>query len=163
MDNPLEMPRNIVPASPEHAHALAGRLDGEHVREILDVSGLAPGPALALSLAASLEAYAYVPPGGGGAVFMMGVEAMSPLTRDARLWLLGSEEKNRHPAGLVRAARWGLARAFAATGAERLEQLVPEWYRTGLRFARRLGCVAELSDLRSRSGSPLWRVLFRRS
>ncbi len=162
MANPLEIPGGVEPATPALAAGLARRLDPDHAREILDVSGLAPGPALALSLAASLEAYAYVPPGREEALFMMGVEARSPLTRGARLWLLGSKEKDKRPAGLLRAARWGLARAFRVSGADCLEQFIPDWYRTGLRFALRLGCSLTPSGLRARSGSPLWHVVFHR-
>lgn len=138
MDNP---PNGLVAATPENAAVLFGRLTREHVREIRDVSGIDQAAAVRLSLAASREAYVYVPPGGSEAAFIMGVEDKSPLTGAAVVWLLGSDVLRRRPAALMRAARWGVRRAFRITGAERLEQFIPAWYRTGLRFARRLGFV----------------------
>lgn len=136
MDN---LPDGLFLADPEAAAVLASRLLREHAREIRDVSGLDPAAAVLLSLAVSREAYVYVPPGEEAVAFVMGVEDKSPLTGSAMVWLLGAEAMRRRPVALLRAARWGLRRAFLATGAERLEQFIPAWYRTGLHFARRLG------------------------
>lgn len=155
MDN---RPRNVVPAIAGMIPALAARLAADHRREIADTVAMPPRAALEVSLAASAEAYALVDR-YGEPVFMMGVEPASPLTGSAMVWMLGTDAVRNRPALTLRTARWGLARAFRATGAKRLEQYIPEWYRTGLRFARRLGFVAVPPRLRSAKGVALCRVL----
>lgn len=120
------------------AAKLAASLSPFHRREIAETSGISVTAALTISLATSLEAYAYCPP-PGAPVFIMGVERASPLTGTAMVWMLGSPDMPRYARGLLRAGRWGKERAFALTGAEALCQFIPSWYETGLRFAVRLG------------------------
>lgn len=148
----------VVPATFALAEAMATRLSPEHVREVREVSGLDPAAALALSLWSSVEAYAYVPPDSTAAVFMMGVEERSALSGLAMVWMLGTAETARHPVAVLRAARRGIARAFAVTGADCLEQYVPEWYRTGLRFVERLGFSVDRRPYLAWSGAILRRV-----
>ncbi len=155
MDSP---PRGIVAATGEHAILLARALSADHLREIADAGGLPPIDALLMSMAASLESYAFVPGGDGMPVFMMGVEETGRLTGGAMLWMLASDAIRRHAPAALRAARWGLRRAFTVGGAERLEQYIPEWYATGLRFARRLGFVIEHVPCRGRNGTLFRRV-----
>lgn len=151
MDSP---PRGVVPATPELAHRLADRLADAHVREIWETGGLFPRDALALSLASSREAYAYAP--RGEPLFMMGVEPRGLLTDGAVVWMLAADSAAARPAGLLRAARWGMARAFRVTGAFRLQQRIPDWYRTGLRFALRMGFALSPAEERGRNGGRLW-------
>lgn len=155
MDN---RPDGVRPATPELARRLARRLAPEHVREVGDVSRLPAGTALELSLAVSREAYAVLSP-GGEVLFLMGVEEAGNLTAAALVWMLASTEARRHPARMLRAARWGLERAFEVTGAEALEQYIPGWYAAGLRFVRRLGFRARPVG---GAGGPLWRVTLAR-
>lgn len=156
-------PAGVVPADPGMADNLARHLSPEHVRELRGVSGLAPATAIRLSLESSAEAYAFIPAGGGGEpLFMMGVEPSSALTGSAMVWMLGSAKAACRPAGVLRAARWGVSRAFPASGAARLEQYIPAWYRTGLRFIARLGFELSPTILRDRCGSPLWHAVLSR-
>lgn len=153
------LPAGVVPATATLAAGLADRLSGDHRREIRDTAGLDPRAAVAVSLAASVEAYALIPPGEARAAFMMGVEAKSPITGGALVWMLASDDIRLHVVAALRAARWGIRRAFRATGAARLEQYIPAWYRTGLRFARRVGFVATPSRLSGSEGVELRRVV----
>ncbi len=153
MDNP---PRGVVSATPELAETMALDLSPEHLREIGGVSGLHPADAVRLSLAASVEAYAYVPARHGGAIFMMGVGEKSPVTGGAMVWMLGTAAMAGHPAGVLRAGKWGVARAFFASGADRLEQFIPGWYRTGLAYARRLGFLLSRTGTAGAGGTELW-------
>ncbi len=155
MDSP---PKGVVPARREHALLLASVLSADHRREIADAAGIPPVDAVLMSMEASLESYAFVPGGGVMPVFMMGVEETGRLTGGAMLWMLASDAVRRHAPATLRAARWGLSRAFAAGGAERLEQYIPEWYATGLRFARRLGFAVDPVPCRGRNGALLFRV-----
>ncbi len=117
---------------------LASSLSPSHRQEIAETARIPVAAALTISVATSVEAYAYCPT-PGDPVFMMGVEPASPLTGTAMVWMLGRPDMTCHARGLLRAARWGKERAFALTGAEALYQLIPAWYETGLRFAARLG------------------------
>jgi hypothetical protein len=89
-------PDGLVPADPALAADLALRLTPEHVREIRETTGMPPGDALLLSLRQSVEAYAFVPRGGGGAAFMMGVTRPDMLTAGALLWMLAAPAAPRH-------------------------------------------------------------------
>lgn len=160
MDN---RPDGVAPASLEAARSLAPRLSAAHRREIAVTSGLSPVRALELSLAASAEAYALTDGRSGEVVFMMGVEPASPITGGAMVWMLGGAGIRRRPARTLRCARWGIERAFAATGAEWLEQYIPEWYRAGQAFARRLGFVVERETTRGSGGCALRRVVLHRT
>lgn len=160
MDNP---PRGLRPAERADAARLAAVLSTDHVREVLDTTGMEPAAALELSLSASLEAWSYLPDGAGAPVFMMGVETAGCLTRSAMPWMLAGGGVTACPRAILRVARWGLGRAFAVSGAERLEQYIPAWYRTGLTFALRLGFGLAPTALRGRSGGPLWRAVLTRS
>lgn len=164
MDNP---PRGLVPATDDHARALADGLSADHLREIADLSGLAPGDALRLSIAASFESYAFVPKDADGSsvsppVFLMGVERAAGITGDALVWMLSSPRIRHNARSALRAAKWGLRRAFAATGARRLEQYIPEWYGTGLRFAERLGFRIDPFVFRTRNRTPVARIILQR-
>lgn len=158
MDSP---PKGLVPATPALAAALACRLSAEHRREIAQTAGLPPGEALLFSLAASREAYAFVPD-GHAPVFMMGVEETGALTGSAMLWMLASGAIRRYAAGTVRTARWGVGRALRTGRADCLEQYIPEWYDTGLRFALRLGFRIAPETHRGRGGVALLRVVLER-
>ncbi len=155
MDNP---PDCLVSATAVHARALASTLSDDHRRELAATGGLSPRAALDMSMANSVEAYAYVDR-SGQPIFMMGVEAASPLTGAALVWMLASGAAGKHPRGIFRAARWGLARAFAVTGASWLEQYIPVWYRTGLQFVHRLGFYLLPDEAVGRDGSPMCRVI----
>lgn len=155
-------PRTLARADADAAADLARRLSPEHVREIRETTGLAPGDALRLSLAQSMEAHAFAPGDGRRVTFMMGVTPPDMLTGGALLWMLASTEAFRRPAALLRAASWGVDRAFAVTGATRLEQFIPDWYGAGIRFVRRLGFAARPTPLHARSGARLWHVVRRR-
>lgn len=155
-------PGGVVPATAALAADMAARLSRDHAREVWDTAGLSPMAAVLASLESSVEAYAYRPAGSGPAAFLMGVESAGSLTASAMIWMLAAELAPGRAAGVVRAARWGLARAFAVTGAVLLEQYIPEWYGTGVRFAERMGFVAAPSALRTKSGARLWRVVLRR-
>jgi hypothetical protein len=158
VDNP---PKGLVPAAPVHVERLVRRLRTEHVREIADTSGLPPLDAVRLSLAASVEAYTLIRP-TGDVLFMMGAEPASPLTGSALLWMIGSHAMDRHPAAVLRAASWGVERAFAVTGAHLLEQYIPAWYAIGLRFVERLGFEVTTAAAHCRSGCPLMHVFVRK-
>lgn len=148
----------LVPATAALADSLARTLSPDHRREIAATCGGDPGDALANSLACSLEAYALLD-AAGRPVFLMGVEEASPCTRGAMVWMLATEDIVRHAPATLRAVRWGLARAFAVSGADWLEQFIPAWYRTGLRFAARLGFGTLSGGGRDRSGGALRRVV----
>ncbi|MCD8138441.1 MAG: hypothetical protein LUE17_01445 [Planctomycetaceae bacterium] len=152
------LPDRFLPATAGHARDLAGNLSTDHRRELAATGGLSPRAALELSVAHSVEAYTYVDP-AGVPVFMMGVEAASPLTGAALVWMLASDAAGSRPRGILRAARWGLARAFAVTGAASLEQYIPAWYRTGLRFVRRLGFRIRPAQADGRDGARLCRAI----
>lgn len=153
-------PRDVVPATLGHAFRLAANLAPDHVREIADTGKLDATASLLISMNVSLEAHTYAP--DGEPVFMMGVERAAALTGSALVWMLGTEAIRRHPAGTLRAARWGVGRAFAVTGAERVEQYIPDWYETGLRFVARLGFRVEAAGLKTHGGDPLSRVVLER-
>lgn len=156
----LPPPRGVVPATAGMAARLAAGLSRDHRREIRDTSGMPPEAAVLASLAASVEAYGFAP--REKVLFMMGVEPAGLLTSGAMLWMLAAEREPGHAAGMLRAARWGVARAFAVTGAGRLEQYIPEWYTAGLRFVKRLGFVAAPVTLPARSGVALRHVVLHR-
>lgn len=155
MDN---RPRYLEPAGPELADALSRNLCREHRREIAAVDGAAVRDAVAHSLAASVEAYQYLPPGAAGPVFAFGVEAAGRITGVAMVWMLASDGVRRRKAGTLRAARWGVSRAFAVTGARVLEQYIPEWYGRGILFAERLGFVRDAAPFIGRDGGPVVRI-----
>ena len=159
MDN---RPDFVIPATPDHAEALAARLAGDHAREVREVARLDPREGLRLSLAASLEAYAALGAPEASPLFMMGVCRPGLLTGTAMLWMLGAEGAGRHPVRILRAARWGIGRAFRITGADSLEQFIPGWYRTGLRFAAGLGFSVRPANANAGSGKDLHRVLLER-
>lgn len=159
MDN---RPDRLVPATDRHARCLARRLSPDHLREIAETSGLPPGDAVRNSVRASLESYAFLRR-DGGPVFLFGVEAAGAVTGTAMLWMLACPDISRHAAGALRACRWGVGRAFAITGAECLEQYIPEWYRAGLAFVGRLGFQIVPVPFRGRHGSALLRVTLERS
>lgn len=154
------LPKGVVPAGRDLAVAMAAKLSRDHAREIRDTGKLDPATAVLLSLDVSLEAYAFVV--AGAPVFMMGVERAAALTRSAMVWMLGTEDIRRHAAGTLRAARWGVNRAFAASGADRIEQFIPAWYATGLRFVSRLGFRLEPSGAKTFGGDALTRVVLER-
>ncbi|MCC8109224.1 MAG: hypothetical protein LIQ30_09320 [Planctomycetes bacterium] len=139
-------PPHLEPVRPNDIAAFARCLRDEHVREIALATPLTPEDAVRLSLADSVEAYSYRPDGEAAPVFMMGVEAASPITGGAMVWMLGRTAVDRYPAGVVRAARWGIDRAYRLTGAAYLEQRIPAWYRVGVRFAARLGFTVHPAD-----------------
>lgn len=152
-------PDGVVPATPGLVHRLAAAVSDDHAREIRDTAGVSVREAVSVSVAASVEAYAFVPGSGGEPVFMMGVEPASPITGNAMVWMLASGSLPRHAVGVLRATRWGIGRAFAAAGALALEQYIPEWYETGLRFVRRLGFAVRPTECRSLGGAPLWHAV----
>lgn len=124
--------------TPALADELAAALAPEHVREIRELAGLDPRTALRLSLNVSLLACAALDC-AGKPVFAIGVEPAGALTGTAQVWMVGTPAIPAHARTVLRAARRGLEAAFRATGAVRLEQYIPVWYATGLRFAKRLG------------------------
>ncbi len=158
MDN---RPRYVVPATAEMAKYLAANLQADHRREIRACGVYAPEEALTASLTASLEAYAYVP--DGRLLFMMGVEPASPLTGGAVVWMLSGNGMERRPGGVLRVAKWGVHRAFAVTGAEYLEQRIPAWYGTGLRFVERLGFRLSRAAASAHEDAGMVRVVIFRS
>lgn len=133
-----DAPEGIVPLSPALADELSAHLAPEHAREIREFSGLDPRAALRLSIAVSLLAFAATD-SAGRAIFAFGVERPGAITNAAQVWMIGSPDIPAHARKTLRCARWGLAEAFRITGAARLEQYIPAWYGTGLRFAERLG------------------------
>lgn len=136
MDNP---PKYLTPANARDIAALAADMSADHRREVRATGNLSPLAAAEISLAASVEAYAYIPPGRAAPVFAFGVGEAGALTGSALVWMLATPGIARHGAGVLRAARWGIGRAFLATGASCLCQCIPAWYGTGLRFVERLG------------------------
>ncbi len=143
MDN---LPKWVLPATLPLVRRMANQVRKEHRREIRQCSGLAVERAVQLSFHASVESYALVPPGWCVPIFVMGVEPASILTGQSMVWMIGTDDIQRFPVAVVRAARWGLQRAWARTGATVLDQYIPAWYRTGIRFAETLGFVAESSS-----------------
>ncbi len=139
------LPDGVVLLTPALADSLARRLAPAHVREIRELSGLAPRAALRLSFAASLLAYAVLD-GSGLPLFAVGVEAAGLLTGTAQVWMVGAAEMALCSRRILRCAAWGLDAAFAATGARALEQYIPAWYGTGIRFALRMGFRAEKAE-----------------
>lgn len=137
------LPKWTVPATRPMALRMAAALSPEHVREILQINRIHPPLALALSFDYSAERYAVRPPGHSAPIFLMGVEPRGFLTGNAMVWMLGTPAVRRFPAATLRAARWGIRRAFASTCADCLEQFIPAWYGTGVRFCERLGFSAE--------------------
>lgn len=128
-------PRGVVPAALEHLEEVISRMRQEHVREL----GAGFAATARHSFRTSVVAYAAIR--SGHPIFAMGVEPAGLLTASAVVWMLGTEDIDRHPAFTFRVARWGIGEAYRATGALRLEQWIPEWYRTGLRFVERLGFI----------------------
>lgn len=155
-------PSFVVPAAAMHADLLAGRVARDHAREVRQVSRLDPREGLLLSLAASVEAYTVLGAATGEPVLMMGVGAPGLLTGTATVWMLGAEGAEERAVRILRAARWGLKRAFLVTGADCLEQFIPAWYRTGLRFAARMGFSVDSADCRPAGGMLPRRVAIRR-
>jgi hypothetical protein len=155
------LPDGVRPATRDLAVRLAAALSADHRREIADTGWLCPATSILLSLYASVEAYAFCPD-GGAPVFMLGVEKPGALTDAAMVWMMGTEDVRRMPARTLRVARWGIRRAFAATGASRLEQYIPAWYTTGLRFASRLGFHQEPTGMHAIGGDALVRVVIER-
>ncbi len=158
MDN---RPRHVVPATAEMAVFISENLQAEHRREILAGGVYGPAEALAASQAASLEAYAYVP--DGRPLFIMGVEPASPITGGAVVWMLSGNGMERRPGGVLRTAKWGVARAFRVTGAAYLEQRIPVWYTTGLRFVERLGFALSPAADSVQADAGMVRVVINRS
>jgi hypothetical protein len=130
----------VVPLTPALADRVAANLARAHAREIRELSGLSPATALRLSLASSVLAHA-VTDDAGEPLCALGVETAGFLTRTAQVWMIGTAEMPAHARKVLRCVHWGLSAAFRATGARRLEQYIPAWYETGLRFAKRLGFV----------------------
>lgn len=149
MDN---RPDFLVPVFPDCAdggrqdfiESFSRRLSPEHKWEIRDLGSPNPSTALQTSLACSKEAYAFFPQSASTPVFMFGVEEAGSITGAAMVWMLATPEITRHKTATLRSARWGVKRAFTITDAFCLEQYIPQWYHTGLRFVRRLGFFAEL-------------------
>ena len=129
----------LFPATADHVDHIGRRLRAEHVREVASGTRVSPLTALRLSLKGSAVAYAAVI--GGVPVFVMGAMPAGVVTGCAEVWMLGTEDIDRHPARILRAGRWGVAEAYRATGALRLEQWIPSWYETGIRFVERLEFV----------------------
>jgi hypothetical protein len=155
------LPNGVHPATRDHAVRLAATLSADHRREIADTGWLCPTASVLLALYTSLEAFAFCPD-GEAPVFMLGVEKTGALTDAAMVWMIGTEEVRRHAKQTLRVARWGVRRAFAATGAARLEQYIPAWYRTGLRFVARLGFHQEPTGMHAIGGDALLRVTIER-
>lgn len=132
-------PKGVVWATPEHLDHVANRLRDEHVREIAATSSIMPADAFRTSFQSSVSRYAALR--NGRPLFLMGVEPMGILTASAAVWMVGTDEIDRYPGFVLRAARWGVLEAYRSTGAMRLEQWIPAWYETGLRFVERLGFV----------------------
>ena len=137
MDRRHDRPRGVIPATEAHILELAATMRYEHRWEIRDVSRLSPFEALRHSVMASVAKYAVFH--DNLTLFAMGVEPAGMLTGSAMVWMLGRREMDRHPAFVLRAARWGVDEAYRATGAGILEQWIPAWYSVGLRFVERLG------------------------
>lgn len=142
-------PRYVVPVTADMLALIARALAPEHVREIRELCRVGPEAALSLSLAASRGAYAALSP-DGKPLFLMGVEGAGLLGRTALVWMLAGGAARRHPARVLRSAKWGMERAFSVSGAATLMQFIPAWYTVGLAFARRLGF--SLAPLPGRSG-----------
>lgn len=133
----VNRPDYIRPARLAHVLWVSRRMRAEHAREVGETTVLSLGDAAAASFGHSVVSYTIF--GGGRAVFVMGVLPAGILTAAAEVWMVGTRDIDRFPARVLRAARWGVGEAYRATGAARLEQWIPEWYETGLRFVERLG------------------------
>ncbi|MCC8181069.1 MAG: hypothetical protein LIP23_09205 [Planctomycetes bacterium] len=132
-------PRCLRRVTPELIMTLGQRIRREHVRELRQFGWADPVDAALASYHASLESWCCVAAESGAAVFVMGVAAAAPATGGATVWMLGTEEMDVFPLAVAKAGRWGIGRAFALSHALYLEQLVPRWYGTGLRFVHWLG------------------------
>ena len=132
-----DIPSGVVPLQEPHFTLLVSALRDEHRREIWDVAGNFAHAALRHSFDASVVKYAAIRE--GMALFAMGVEPAGMLTGSAMVWMVGRREMDRHPAFILRIARWGVEEAYRATGAAILEQWIPSWYAVGIRFVERLG------------------------
>lgn len=153
MDN---RPECLIPADASSIDVFSRILSPEHKQEIGDLGMPYPAEAVRLSLRCSKESYAYMPDKGKPPVFIFGVENKGYITRTAMVWMLAAPEIIHHKVAALRSARWGVGRAFAITGAIQLEQYIPEWYQTGLRFVQRLGFIPE--KIPGPSRTPLVRV-----
>lgn len=130
----MKKPGNVRSAGGEDIEYLAARIRDEHAREIAE-GGLMPPEALRKSYRHSVEAW--VATAAGRPFFVMGAEASGMITASAVVWMLGTDGIDRRPAATLRAARWGIRRAYEATGAAALEQWIPSWYRKGIDFVVR--------------------------
>jgi hypothetical protein len=93
----------IVPATPEHADALAPRMRAADVAEVLASDGHAPAEALRYAIAASTEAWAWLVDGEVGAIWGLGL--LSFVGDVWTPWLLTSELVDRFPKAFVRGCR----------------------------------------------------------
>ncbi len=160
MDN---LPKWVFPATPPLLQRMAGKVRKEHRREILQCSGLAVEQALELSFHASVENYALVPPGRCVPIFVMGVESAAVLTGQSMVWMIGTDDIQHFPVAAMRAARWGMQRAWACTNATALDQYIPAWYRTGIRFAEALGFSADSDSSVTRQGTVCLHMVCRKN
>jgi hypothetical protein len=152
----VNRPDGIIPIDSHTARFVASLLSPEHAREVWDLSGLSPEDAVSASLAVSVEAFALLCPVTSDPLFLMGVEASGKIAGGALVWMLGTNRTSVFPRRMLRAVKWGLDRAFAVSGADRIEQFIPSWYDDGLRFVEHLGFELLPMTLRGRSGSSIW-------
>lgn len=162
MDNRHNPPEGVITLTEALADRVAANLADAHAREILELSGLSPETALRLSLASSVLAYALTD-GAGEPLCALGVESAGFLTGTAQVWMIGTDEMPAHARRILRCAHWGLSEAFRATGARKLEQYIPAWYDTGLRFAKRLGFLPGPADVEAEELRAVHVILTRRT
>lgn len=154
----MRNPGYVRLAAGEDIEYLAARIKDDHAREVAE-GGLMPPDAMRKSFAHSVEAW--VATAAGKPFFAMGVEPAGMITASAVAWMLGTDEIDRHPVATLRAARWGIGRAYEITGAASMEQWIPSWYRKGIDFVvRGLGFEAReqgnLVHVIHRKGWPRW-------
>jgi hypothetical protein len=152
----------IVPATEEHARALAARMRAGDRAEVFASSGSDPLGALRDSVRWSAthggEAWAGLIDGEVAALF--GVARRSLLSPVAIPWLLTGDLVDRHPVLFFRASRevvdlW--VRRFGE-----LEQAVDVRYVQALRWAARLGFTIDAPGPFGPRGAPFCRIHLRR-
>jgi ribosomal protein S18 acetylase RimI-like enzyme len=124
----------VIPASPAHVGAIAGRMR-EMDRIECRAMGHTPKQALRSGLIASTHAYTATVDGKPEAMF--GLVVTNALCGQGAPWMLGSEAIYAHPRAMMRGAPIVLADFFDST--RHLSNVVAVQNTRAIRFLRRLG------------------------
>ncbi|MDR3077660.1 MAG: hypothetical protein LBV15_02725 [Planctomycetota bacterium] len=129
----------VAPATAAEAEAVLADLRPEHRREIAGLTRLAPEAAVRLSLARARYVFVGREAESGEPLCLIGVDEKPLLSDSAAVWLLARERLDRRALAAAVGLRQLFGQAHRLARARRLTQLVPLWYRKGLKWLRWLG------------------------